>query len=95
MVESFRNVCAKFQADRLCCVRTGAGQVLNTQKSFLGNIHLTMKTATSNTLLNTFSNQITICQISFEVSISFRVECKYFNSLGYFPFLVQYAIEMK
>ena len=52
--QSVRNVCAKFKVDRLNRFRTGARQVLTTQKPFPSEIHLTMKTTTSNSLQNKF-----------------------------------------
>ena len=60
-------MCAKFKIDSLSSFRTGAGQVLTTQKPFPSEIPLTIKTATLNSLENTFSNQIIIFQISFEI----------------------------
>ena len=56
-----RNVCAKFTVDPLNRFRTVARQVFTTQKLFPSEIPLTMKIATTN------SDQITICQISFEI----------------------------
>ena len=50
MQQSVRNVCAKFKADRLSRFRTGARYRLSTQKRFPGEIALTMKTATLNSL---------------------------------------------
>ena len=60
-------MCAKFKIDSLSSLRTGARQVLTTQKPFPSEIPLTIKTATLNSLENTFSNQIIIFQISFEI----------------------------
>ena len=50
MQQSVRNVCAKFIVDCLSCFRTEARQAFTTQKPFLSEIPLTMKTATSNIL---------------------------------------------
>ena len=44
------NVCAKFKVDPFSHFRTRARHVLTTQKRFPGEIPLTMKTATSNSL---------------------------------------------
>ena len=66
MQQSVRNVCTKFTIDPLSCFCTGVRQVFTIQKLFPSEIPLTMKTAKSNSL-NTFSYQITICQISFEI----------------------------
>ena len=79
--QSVRNVYVKFKVDQVNCFRTEARQVLTTQKLFPSKIPLTMKIATSNSLypvdhdvvstcvywVNTFFDQITICQISFEI----------------------------
>ena len=46
--ESVRNTCTKFKVDHLRGFCTGACYVLTTQKRFLSEIPLTMKTATSN-----------------------------------------------
>ena len=48
--QSVRNLCAKFKVDRLSRFCTGARQVFTTQKPFLSEIPLTMKTTTSNSL---------------------------------------------
>ena len=63
MQQSVRNVCAKFKVDRLSRFRAGARQLFTTQKLFPSEIPLTLKTATSKFSLNTFSDQIIICQI--------------------------------
>ena len=66
MQQSVRNVCAKFGVDPLNRFRTGARQVFTTQKFFPSEIPLTVKTNIKFSL-NTFSYQITICQISFKI----------------------------
>ena len=43
-----RNACAKFEIDRWSHFCTGVPQAFTTQKSLPSRIHLTMKTATSN-----------------------------------------------
>ena len=48
--QSVRKVCAKFEVDSLSRFRTGARQVFTTQKLFPGEIPLTMKIATTNSL---------------------------------------------
>ena len=48
--QSVRNVCVKFKVDQVNRFRTGARQVLTTQKLFPSKIPLTMKIATSNSL---------------------------------------------
>ena len=48
--QSVRNVCAKFKVDPFSRFRTGARNVLTTQKRFPSEIPLTMRTATSNSL---------------------------------------------
>ena len=67
MQQPVRNVGAKFKVDCLSRFRTGARQVFTSQKPYPSEIPLTMKTGTSNSLEITFSNQIIICQISFEI----------------------------
>ena len=44
-------MCAKFKVDRLSRFRTGARQVFTTQKLFPSEIPLTMKIATTNSVL--------------------------------------------
>ena len=61
-MQGLRNVCAKFKIDPLNCFRTEACQVFITQKLLPSKIPLTIKFP-----LNIFSDQITICQISFEI----------------------------
>ena len=67
MQQYVRNVLAKFKVDLLSHFHTGARQVFTTQKLFPSEIPLTMKIATINFFLNTLSDQITICEISFEI----------------------------
>ena len=50
MQQSVRNVCVKFKVDRVNRFRTGARQVLTTQKLFPSKISLTMKFATTSSL---------------------------------------------
>ena len=62
----FGKVCAKFKFDSLNRFCARARQLFTIQKPFPSEIPLTIKTATSNSL-ETFSDQITICQISFKI----------------------------
>ena len=87
MQQSIRNACAKFKVDRLSRFLTGACQVLTTQKpKFLEPWKLQHQIL----FKNTFSNQIIICQISFEIfevtQIYARKKSKYLNTIGIFPF---------
>ena len=89
MHQSNRNLCAKFNVDPLSCFHTGACQVFTTQKfpqrnsSNHGKCNIKFS-------LNTFSDQITICQISFEIfevkQIATQAK-KYLNSIRVFPLL--------
>ena len=48
MQQSVRNVCPKFEVDSLSRFRTGARQVVTTQKLFPGEIPVTIQIATTN-----------------------------------------------
>ena len=48
--QSVRNVCAKFKFDHLTRFCTEAREMFTTEKLFLSEIPLTIKTATSNSL---------------------------------------------
>ena len=50
MQQSFRNMCAKFKVDPTSRFHTGARQEFITQKRCPGEIPVTMKIATSNSL---------------------------------------------
>ena len=59
-----------------------------------------MKTATSKFPLNTFSDQIIICQISFgnlwcQTNLFLNEKVNIWTQWGYFPFLFHFSVEMK
>ena len=87
-------MCAKFKVDPLSRFRTGARQVFTTQELFPCEIPLTMKTATKFSL-NSFSDQVTICQISFETfdvkQIDTQQKIKYLNYIRLFPFFTPFS----
>ena len=62
-----RDVCAKFKVDRLSRFRTGAREMFTPQKPFPGKIFSNRENCNIKFSLNKFSDQITICQISFEI----------------------------
>ena len=81
------NVCAKLKVDPLSRFRTGARQVFNTQKLFPSeNCNIKFS-------VNTFSDQITICQILLKFLTSnksiLEQKSKYLNSIKVFPFFQQ------
>ena len=89
MQQPLRNVCEKFKVDPWSRFRTAARQVFTIQKLFPSEIPLAMKIATTKLSLNTFSDQITICQISFEildVKQILKQKDKYLSSIRVFPF---------
>ena len=67
MQQSVKNVCAKFRVDILSSFRTGARHVLTTQKCFPIKIPLTMKTATSNSLLTHFLIKLSSVKLLLEI----------------------------
>ena len=57
-----RDVCAKFKVDRLSRFRTGARKMFTTQKPYLSEIFSNYENCNI-----TFSDQITVYQIYFEI----------------------------
>ena len=75
----------KFQIDRLSRFPTVARQMFTTQRPFLSETPLTMKTATSNSLWTHFLIKLPSV-IFFEIYSCFQQKTKYLNSIWEFPF---------
>ena len=83
MQQSVRNVCPKFEVDPSSRFRTGACQLLITHK--LSSKH---KNCNIKLPLNTFSDQVTIGQISFEIFDVKEIDTR--TPSGYFPFFISF-----